>query len=95
MQEIRKEELKGRLFEIANSSSSTADRCCLQQVLALLEKYEMCMEEGSSNMVMQDRPTGVIKLDCILTIYRISHFSLAQSLARRQTVLTRGFSWIS
>ncbi|XP_021919647.1 myosin-8 isoform X3 [Zootermopsis nevadensis] len=56
--EVRKEELKGCLLEIANSSSSIADRCCLQQVLALLEKYEMCLEEGSSNVAMQDRPKG-------------------------------------
>jgi hypothetical protein len=69
MQEIRKEELKGRLSEIANSSSSTADRCCLQQVLALLEKYEVYMEEVSPNMVMQERLTGVMKLDCILTVH--------------------------
>lgn len=83
MQEVRKEELKGCLLEIANSSSSIADRCCLQQVLALLEKYEMCLEEGSSNVAMQDRPKGVIKHYCMSTIHQISHFMDFLSLTKQ------------
>jgi hypothetical protein len=54
MQEIRNEELKGRLLELSKTSSSTADRCCLQQVLALLENYETRVEE-----IPQDSQTGV------------------------------------
>ncbi|XP_023714854.1 protein MLP1 homolog isoform X5 [Cryptotermes secundus] len=51
--EIRNEELKDRLLELSKTSSSTADRCCLQQVLVLLENYETRIEE-----VPQDSPTG-------------------------------------
>lgn len=67
MQEIQNEELKGHLFELVKSSSSATDRCCLQQVLALLEKYDMRMEEGPSSTVTQDRPIRVIKLNSVLT----------------------------
>jgi hypothetical protein len=56
MQEIRNEDLKGRLQELSKTSSSTADRCCLQQVLMLLDNSEMRVEE-----VRQDSPTGVTK----------------------------------
>lgn len=51
--EIRNEELKGRLLELSRTSSSTADRCCLQQVLMLLENYETRVEEAA-----QDNLTG-------------------------------------
>jgi hypothetical protein len=53
MQETRKEELKDQLLEIVHRSSSTADRCCLQQVLEQLERYETGAEDSLTGVTKQ------------------------------------------
>ena len=44
------EDLKGRLQDIIEATPNTADRSCLQQVLALLESWE-CRSQDSATAV--------------------------------------------
>jgi len=49
-QDILSEELKGRLQDLIEATPNTADRSCLQQVLALLESWE-CRPQDSATAV--------------------------------------------
>ena len=49
-QDILSEELKGRLQDLIEATPNTADRDCLQQVLALLESWE-CRPQDSATAV--------------------------------------------
>jgi hypothetical protein len=52
-QDILSEELKGRLQDLIEATPNTADRSCLQQVLALLESWECRPQESATAVSTQ------------------------------------------
>jgi hypothetical protein len=49
-QDILSEDLKGRLHDFIDATPNTAERSCLQQVLALLESWQ-CRPQDSATAV--------------------------------------------